>query len=78
MGQDLAGCRRCTLRPCPSRQEQGVPPVIRNRLLGIAIASIALVSLPGASLAQEEVGLEGTDWTLISYYDEEDLSLIHI
>ena len=46
--------------------------MIRSRLLTSAIASILCLSLPGAALAQDEgPSLEGTDWSLVTYYDEE-------
>jgi heat shock protein HslJ len=46
--------------------------VIRIRLLTTAILSVALVALPGSAMAQDEVALEGTDWSLVAYYVEED------
>ena len=45
--------------------------MIRNRLISFAIVAAMLVSLSGAALAQEEVSLEGTDWSLVAYQDEE-------
>jgi len=45
--------------------------VIR-RLLAIIIASTVLVSLSGSALAQdEEPSLESTDWSLVTYFDDE-------
>ena len=44
--------------------------MIRNHLLSTTIATIVLVTLPGAALAQDEVSLEGTNWSLVSYFDE--------
>ena len=45
--------------------------MIRNRLISSAIAASMLVSLSGAALAQDEVSLEGNDWSLVAYQDEE-------
>ena len=50
---------------------RGYRLVIRNRLLSSAIAAAMLVSLSGAALAQDEVSLEGNDWSLVAYQDEE-------
>ena len=44
--------------------------MIRNRLLSTAIAAAILFALPGATFAQDEPSLEGTDWSLVSYVDE--------
>lgn len=44
--------------------------MIRIRLISSAIATAMLLSLPGAALAQDELDLERTDWSLVSYYDE--------
>lgn len=45
--------------------------MIRSRLLSTTIATAVLVSLPGLALAQDEPpDLEGTDWSLVTYYDE--------
>lgn len=46
--------------------------MIRSRLVSTTIASVLLLSLPGAALAQDEgPSLEGTDWSLVTYYDDE-------
>ena len=43
-----------------------------RRLLAIIIASTVLVSLSGSALAQdEEPSLESTDWSLVTYFDDE-------
>ena len=45
--------------------------MIGRRLLTTAIASILLLGLPGLVLAQDdELSLEGTEWSLVTYYDE--------
>ena len=47
--------------------------MIRRRLITTAVASALLAALPGAALAQEAgPSLEGTDWSLVTYYDEAD------
>ncbi len=44
----------------------------RSRLLTTTIASVLCLSLPGAALAQDDLpSLEGTDWSLVTYYDDE-------
>lgn len=45
--------------------------MIRRRLLSTAIVIVLSVSLPGLTLAQDAgPSLEGTDWSLVTYYDE--------
>ncbi len=45
--------------------------MINNRLLSSVVAAGMLLTLPGPALAQEPIELEYTDWSLVSYYDEE-------